>query len=493
MSPYPALHSHSRRIVPNFDSMPLIVKSDAEIQSGLDQLTPELASILEEKDVRRDIRGTLGACGMKRYQTFANYASTEEALRVRLRRDLGITDEDAMDLQIQVSGLIEAWRTARNRVQFQETAQEEARAAGRVRDLTIPEGRTLRDAHEAAYRRLEDYEYPSRDYLGWRFSQFETGTFLAEELNQVVSFARAGDERADPPLDLQFTPGASKVMAVRRVVTSTTPKDPEQLREAYALMKVHWQVVRLRFPDRRIFLDYHDGVWDELVNFLLGPRVWQYRSEKNYGISWGDMLTYAYEIRKEAMRNASARGQVPLARALTEAMENGRLENRYFTLPLATSAEKKGANSAAAGSSNDGGGGQDAGRKRELDQELAEVKRLKKQLQDTVRDFKRAAKGGGKGGGGKGMMALPAQQPLALRDDDRRPANEGKKRFEQMAKREKFIYRVEGTDKVICKFFQWGSCRFSEADCRFAHLCLRCHHPGHGCIDAACKARPKPK
>ncbi len=77
--------------------------------------------------------------------------------------------------------------------------------------------------------------------------------------------------------------------------------------------------------------------------------------------------------------------------------------------------------------------------------------------------------------------------------DDDDDADDGKKRFEQMAKRERFIYKVEGTDKVICKFFQWGSCKFAEVVCRIAHLRLRCHHPGHGCLDAACKARPKLK
>ncbi len=474
--------------------MPLVQKTEEEIVAGLAQMTPELATILEEKDVRRDVRAILGMNGMRRFGTFANYASSEEALRVRIQRDLGLGEDDPMDLQIQISSLIEAWRSARNRVQHQETVQEEARAAGRVRDLTIPEGRTLRDSHEDAYRRLEDYEYPSRDYLGWRFSQFETGTFLAEELSQVVSYARAGDERADPPLDLQFTPGVSKVMAVRRIVTAPIPTEPEGLREAFNLMKVHWQVVRLRFPDRSIFFDYADTIWDELVAYLLGPRVWQYRSDRGYGLSWNDMLTYGYEIRKEAMRNASVRRGTPLAKALREAMECGKLENRFFTLPLATSAERKDARGARAGSSTDGTGAGDGGRKRELDGEMEQVKRLRKQLADALRDVKRG-KGGGRGGG-KNLPALPPPppQPLALRDAADRPIDESrKKKFAEVSKREKFVWKVEGTGQLICRFFQHGNCKFGDADCRFAHICVRCHHPGHSCLDAACKGKPKYK
>ncbi len=476
--------------------MPLPVKTEDEINQGLAQLTPELATILEEKDVNKVIRGVLGLNGMRRYQTLAGYASTEDALRTRIQRDLGIGEEDPMELQIQVSGLIEAWRSARNRIQYQENVQEEARAAGRVRDLSVPEGRTLRDAHEEAYRRLEDYEYPSRDYLGWRFSQFETGTFLAEELSQVVSFARAGDERADPPLDLQFTLGVSKVVAVRRVVTAPTPNDPEGLREAFSLMKVHWQVVRLRFPDRPIFVNYADTIWDELVTYLLSPRVWQYRTDRGYGITWNDLLTYGYEIRKEAMRNASARRGVPLTLALTEAMNCGKLENRFFTLPLATAAEKKDTRGGRAGSSNDHLGPSGEGRKRELDTELDAVRKIRKQLNDAVRDVRRAGKGGGGRGGGKGLPALPPPppQPLALRDADARPIDESKrKRFNEISKREKFLWKIEGTGQLICRFFQHGNCKFGDGDCRFAHVCCRCHHPGHTCLDAACKGKPKYK
>ncbi len=96
-------------------------------------------------------------------------------------------------------------------------------------------------------------------------------------------------------------------------------------------------------------------------------------------------------------------------------MNCGRLENRFFTLPLATAAERKDVRGGRAGSSNDAMVPADNGRKRELDTELEAVKKIRKQLNDAVRDVRRAGKGGGGGrGGGKGFQALPPPPPSTI-------------------------------------------------------------------------------
>ncbi len=139
---------------------------------------------------------------------------------------------------------------------------------------------------------MDDNEYLGRDYLGWRIAQFETGHYSAEHLDQVVSFERAQDDRQDPSLALQFTPGCNKVTAIRKSVSAPLPKTPEELRMMYEIMKRHWEVLQLRYPDRKLFRGCGGEIWNTMIKHLLGSKIYQYRSRKNMGISWADLFDY---------------------------------------------------------------------------------------------------------------------------------------------------------------------------------------------------------
>ena len=52
-------------------------------------MNAEVLTILESKDVSREIGGTLGAFGIPRYQTLANYASLEDRMRRRVEKTSG--------------------------------------------------------------------------------------------------------------------------------------------------------------------------------------------------------------------------------------------------------------------------------------------------------------------------------------------------------------------------------------------------------------------
>ncbi len=160
--------------------MPLIALNEDQRAAGIASMHPELVSLLTDKEVEAEMRALLGHLGFRRTTTFANYASTEETFRQQITGDLGITPEDPLLVRLQISNLIEAWRTARGRNQALDTAAAEARAAGRARDVPQDEAIGMREAHERAYEELEDHEFPSRDYVGWRLAQFEQGRFYAE-------------------------------------------------------------------------------------------------------------------------------------------------------------------------------------------------------------------------------------------------------------------------------------------------------------------------
>ncbi len=468
--------------------MPLQQKSQEELQHGVDSMEPHFATLLEEKGVSFHIRGLLGQVGLRRSQTLAGIGSTEELARNRLEQFLNISDADGLETMIQVSNLLEAWRAARARSAAQEEAQAEAAASGRLRDIPHLENLGMREVHEKVFGEVDDAEYPSRDYLGWRISQFETGHFAAETLDQVVSYERAADDKQDPNLALQFTPGSSKVTAVRRSASAPIPKSTEELRAAYEIMKRHWEVVKLRYPDRAIFRKYCSTVWDDLIRHLLSNKVYMYRSRKGYGIAWEDLLDYEYNIRKWALRLVRKNNQ-PLMEALREARDCPKLEQKFFTLQLCTTGHKYSEN---AGRKTDTGASSSANRnddderrKRSIEEELKQVKRLRQQLQ----------KGSNKGNKGwtantqntKGSKTSKGGKGGSDADDGLRS------RWNDVKRREILQMKLPGSNKSICMFYQYHSCHHGRDQCGFAHVCARCHKAGHAAIDAECQATPRMK
>ncbi len=484
--PNPLFTSHPAPI------MPFPVKTEEEIQRGLALLEPQFATLMEEKDVNRLVRAVLGLVGVKRHQTLAGLASTEELARTRLETFLGVVEDDGFEAMIQISGLLETWRAARARSAAHEEAQAEAAASGRLRDVPHVENRGMRQAHERKHGEVEDHEYPSRDYLGWRIAQFETGQIIAEQLDQVVDHERAGDERQDPSLALQFTPGCNKVTAIRKSVSAPTPKTTEKLRDAYQLMKRHWEVIRLRYPDRQMFQGYTSEVWDDLIRHLLGPKIHLYRSRKGWGISWEDLLEYEFQIRKKAYKQVTKQGTT-LQEALREAMDCEKLKQEYFTLQLCTSGQKYPEESTKKTNNNTNAGNadEDGKRRRELDDEMNQIKKLRQQLTEQVR-----ARKGSKGPAGKGQQwSQPSQstEKAGGKGSGKGKQDSLRGKWNEIKKREIIEMKLPGSNKMICVFYQYHGCRNSDDQCSYTHICARCHRPGHAAIDPECRGTPRMK
>ncbi len=456
-----------------FFTMPLTVITEEEGQAGLAALEPEFLALLESKQAPLEIRSLLGHLGVTRLSTYAHLEASEEAVRSMLAKDLGLDPADGMKARIHMAAMVEVWKTARQRVQVADEAAAEARAQGRPRDLMAPQAQSLRRAHSAVYGKLEDEEWPAREYLSWRFSQFEEGEFRAETLSDVVNMLEAGDDGAEPSFSMLLTT-TGKVATMRQRTKVDPPKTPEQLRRCYRLMATSWEVMKQVYPDRRMLAHYTAEVWNQMVSHLLGPKVAEYRSRNDIGISWAGLLEYEYRIRKHAMMLITEKAYY-LEEALRAGWTDPTLENRYFTLELVTSGEKTGGNSGG----NVNKGGNKGSNKRALDRELAEVKRLRAQLAETVKSqaSSSSGKGGNAGSGGSNPKGKSKGKGLTI------------SKLNELRRNESITNKdTQGT--IICQFFNIKSCNRGDG-CRFVHVCLRCHQSGHIIFD--CTAAPKPK
>ncbi len=152
------------------------------------------------------------------------------------------------------------------------------------------------------------------------------------------------------------------------------------------------------------------------------------------------------------------------------------LENRYFTLELVTSGEKMGGNP---GGNVNKGGNKGGNNKRAIDRELAEVKRLKAQLAETVKSHTGSSSskggnpgsssGGGKGGGKNSGVTI-------------RKLNE--------LRRNEILTNKNQQGTVICQFYNIKGCNRGD-NCQYVHVCLRCHQGGHTIFE--CTVTPRAK
>ncbi len=277
--------------------MPLVEISEEQRAAGLAGLSSELSYLLEEKLVDQQVRGLLGHFQIVNTEILSAVATDEASFRRMVKNDLGLDPEEGIDSRIKSAHLVNAWRAARERLQRQEAADAEARAEGRPRELPRQTQVTLRKMYEEIHGELDDTICPSYGYNNERLSQIEEGDFRAEMLSQVVSFAEAREESADPELSFSLTRSSTvKLSKVRSRVPP--PRDAEELRERYKVMITHWEMMKIKHPERPVFKHLDDRVWNKLLEYLLGPTVGKYRSSKGVGLAWDDLLKYEFEIRK---------------------------------------------------------------------------------------------------------------------------------------------------------------------------------------------------
>ena len=157
-------------------------------------------------------------------------------------------------------------------------------------------------------------------------------------MEEVTSFARAGDDRADSRCGLEFDQ-LGRITTVRKKALAPTPRDEEDLRASFRIMHLQWETVKLKYGDREVFQEYRAEVWDAHLNWLLGPKVWRYVSTSGMSLAWPDFLEYEWRLRKEALRTVN-RQKVSLGEGLRLARDNSRLFQEFFTQPICTSGKK---------------------------------------------------------------------------------------------------------------------------------------------------------
>ncbi len=433
--------------------MPLKELSEEEVVAGLKALKDDIAFLLEEKRIEKNVRALMGHLGMDSLEVYSHSFTSESELRESLKTDFGIDPTEGLPMKRTAALLVGVWHTSKTRVKSRDDADAEARIEGRPRELAKVDHIGLRRAYEAIHEEIDDAVFPSQEYNNGRIGQIEEGEYKAEPLSHIVSVKASGEEGADVEsiLALMKT-GTVRTTKVR--VKVPMPVSPEELRSRYDTMTIHWDLMKMRFPERPAFRGLDEKVWRDLVNYILGAQVHGYKSSKGVKLSWADTLEYEHEIRKRAFRKVTSDPEVTLRDAIKEARTNNELRTTHFALQLVTSGVRERSRS---------------------------PRRPRDPPPPRPHPAPPAHKGAGKG---KSKGKNKAKEGGALGYTTPEAAY-----YKTQLALEKF--KPKALDNhLICVKFNKAMCQWGQ-DCKFSHSCLRCGQAGHRLY--ACTAAISPK
>ena len=428
----------------------------AAAADSLARISADLRFIWSERDVSDAQQQILSAAGFTSVGIWQAAADDRASLRLILKAMLGdpaeggIANDEKIRRTVTIARLVESWETAKTRVEEAAKLSAEQAAARLPRTIARSTMIQLRQRFERDYGRVLDRSFPCQALVERRFEEVEEGEVRADALTDVASVEEAAkDDVMGAQLDKDGT------FKLRRTTSKVPlPVTTEQLRNRVKMLGVTFQLAALRHNTRLWLRDVTPEVWLSHLEYVLGEDVAQFEQlvlDVKVKPPWNVVLTYEYQIRKEACRLVLFDGAT-LGMAMKTARESTSVKEKYFSTPT---------NCAAAVAIAQG----DAGRKRPWEGAQGDGSR---KGDPGGKGGKAAAKGGQSSWKGKGSKG-PGRDPPP-------PPAGGQPRGHQRT--------PDG--RSICYRFQRGKCSAGKK-CNYAHVCQFClseNHSGNSCKEA---------
>ena len=231
---------------------PLLLRDigEAARAAGRENLSPELAILLTDREVPEEIQGWLGSLAhpVHTMSSFARADETSAGMREWLRADLGLEAARGIGHRMAIAALLDAWEAARKRSEAIATEEALSTVAGQPKKFLKGAFTALRRDWARLDRDMSEEFCPGQDYVERRLLQIETGGLKAEPLSGVISLKE--EQEADSGVTAgQFDLRTDGTMHLIKAKTSSSlPVSPEGSRTKYDIMTTHWLIVKSRAP-----------------------------------------------------------------------------------------------------------------------------------------------------------------------------------------------------------------------------------------------------
>ena len=202
------------------------------------------------------------------------------------------------------------------------------KAHGEPVQLLSEDWASLLRAFKKKYGKQHPSKLPGQSYFEAFEEKLASGELKAETLAQVISEAEEQEQRKskpEPSRHLGINLDASLVIQTRRRYLTSMPQNSEHLRTKYKVMSNMWLMAQMRQPGRRLYEDFNDRTWSDLLDELMSEEMFQLEQEvageKMVRSRWEHCLEYEYQLRKEAVKRATE-DNLPLYQCLWAVYED---------------------------------------------------------------------------------------------------------------------------------------------------------------------------
>ncbi|OLP90151.1 hypothetical protein AK812_SmicGene28324 [Symbiodinium microadriaticum] len=169
----------------------------------------------------------------------------------------------------------------------------------------------MRSAYEQAYGSLDESVEPSDDYVSAKTEEVESGEIVASSLTEVTSKRNARTMGIQTTVDT-----TGHVRLIKQKSKGEMPQNTEQLRTTLRIEGNMWCFLGSKYKNKVFFRDMTPEVWLDYANYILGDKCYLMQVPtpgKGKGKSdlsalrppWIVVLNYEYEMRREAVQQAS--------------------------------------------------------------------------------------------------------------------------------------------------------------------------------------------
>ena len=303
-----------------------------------DRVEADLAYILQENGVPLALQYNLTQV-FGQLRRFSAIADTRQGVRQALRDDLQV-QENNLQNRAAVAGVVAAWEASREYAAKQAELKAEARFLDVARPVTQTDRAAMRAAYIATHGEIEETYEPSDDYLSSKIEELEAHEPVASYLNEVTSKKTAKTMGIQTSVD-----SSGHVRIVKSRQKGQLPRGTEELRAILRVEGNTWCYLAAKYRNNPMLHGLTPDDWLKYTNFLLGDKCYLLKipgPASSAGNSemvslrppWNVMLSYEFELRKEAVKRAFRRSR-PLRECLEEVCADAQLKEQYFTSPIA--------------------------------------------------------------------------------------------------------------------------------------------------------------
>jgi hypothetical protein len=391
---------------------------------------------------------------------FQMFGRSEEGVEKTCKM-MGLNAEDGPGIEsfAQIAGIQAAWSAVRIYQAAEDKTHAENKLMGIPNAMKGTEYTSLKRSFEKANdsKKVANSKLPGVTILERLEGEIEVNEFTAPFLNELPSkeeVEEASKNKNDSlGLAVHFTSSGAKLTQPVRVKLQL-PSSTEQFRHRIELLSTAFEFMKISRPASRILATSSKEVWADHIEYILGPRVHDYKIKDEGGRvvkvpSWTLVLNFEHAIRAKACElmnegDKSTGGKpMDLKNALEVARDCLTVRQEEFIEKLNT----QGNNGARSSNQGEQGSNADKSSKQDKAAEKARTRARNALKKEDARKVDR--RGGGKLGKGSKGDGKGGKGPKGVKN--------------------KLAVKHEG--KQICFAFNNGKC---TGNCTREHVCQIC-------------------